>query len=124
MSNLPKLIRDGIPKLIRERGASPKIRLLDSEELNSWLVRKLREEVSEFEKMPSIEELADILEVVISLTVNLGVTFEDVEKERKRKFLERGGFQQGICSRTLRSLSNFKFHRSSVSSVSGIKLCG
>ena len=96
MLNFPKLVRDRIPDLIKERGATPRVQLLSDRDLHHWLIRKLREECSEFEEAPSVEELADVLEVIVALASSIGATFEDVEMERQRKFSERGGFQKGI----------------------------
>ncbi len=96
MPDFPKLVRDRIPDLIKERGAAPRVQLLSDSDLYPWLIRKLREECLEFEESPSVEELADVLEVIIALALSIGATFEDVEMERRRKFSERGGFQKGI----------------------------
>jgi predicted house-cleaning noncanonical NTP pyrophosphatase (MazG superfamily) len=96
MHNFPKLVRDRIPELIKERGATPRIQLLSTRDLYPWLIRKLREECLEFEETPSVEELADVLEVLVALASSIGITFEDVEMERRRKLSERGGFQKGI----------------------------
>lgn len=96
MKHLPKLVRDRIPEIIRERGAVPHIRILGRESLYPRLLDKLREEIREFEESPCAEELADISEVLRTLALTLNIPYEEVEMERERKFRERGGFQQGI----------------------------
>jgi predicted house-cleaning noncanonical NTP pyrophosphatase (MazG superfamily) len=65
MSRLPKLVRDRIPDLISERGATPHVRFLGRQEFYAGLLDKLREEMSEFELNPGLEELADLSEVLL-----------------------------------------------------------
>jgi Uncharacterized conserved protein len=45
----------------------------------------------------SVEELADILEVIYAIAASKGLPFETVEEIRRRKKAERGGFQEKIC---------------------------
>lgn len=96
MSRLPKLVRDKIPDLIRQRGGMPHVRFLGEEQFYAGLLDKLREEMSEFEANPSAEELADLSEVLHGLAMRLGIPFGEVERERLAKYETRGGFEQGI----------------------------
>lgn len=90
-----KLVRDKIPEIIRADGLEPSMRILDDDEYLAELVKKLREELAEFESDQSLEELADIAEVVLALADVLGGRAE-LEKTRKEKSAKRGGFKKKI----------------------------
>ena len=92
-----KLVRDKIPEILQREGKKFRVvARLRGEELVQALIDKLREEVEEFASTRSIEELADILEVVDALARQLGSSLEQVLELKRRKQLERGGFQEGI----------------------------
>ena len=88
-----KLVRDGIPDIIRREGAYPVVYRADAGEYRCLLRAKLCEEVAEFLKAPdSVEELADILEVVRALAVDLGTSREGLDDVAADKARKRGGF--------------------------------
>jgi predicted house-cleaning noncanonical NTP pyrophosphatase (MazG superfamily) len=90
-----KLVRDGIPEIIRRDGAEPVTYAAEPEEYRRRLREKLREEVAEFldaDEGTAVEELADVLEVVRALAVDLGAGIEGLEKARRAKAEARGGF--------------------------------
>jgi predicted house-cleaning noncanonical NTP pyrophosphatase (MazG superfamily) len=87
-----KLVRDKIPQIIRKNGAEPKVRVADVDEYPSLLRAKLVEEVDEFLDSNNPEELADILQVLLTLAENLGIDRNNLEKLRAVKESERGGF--------------------------------
>ncbi len=89
-----KLVRDGIPAIIRQSGSPCEVRVASHGEFLEHLHRKLDEEVAEFHEKPSIEELADILEVAYALGLELGVLPPDLERARLNKRSKRGGFEQ------------------------------
>ena len=91
-----KLVRDFIPGLILRHGDRPVTRILDEEEFGLELTRKLREEVDEFCESGTVEELADILEVVYALAGESGIDRDTLEEIRGRKRRERGGFEKRI----------------------------
>ncbi|GAA3162316.1 MULTISPECIES: nucleoside triphosphate pyrophosphohydrolase [Streptomyces] len=94
-STAGKLVRDRIPQIIREDGAEPIVRTAGPEEYRRRLRDKLGEEVAEFlaaDETGALEELADVLEVVRALAVDLGVGSGQLEKAREAKARERGGF--------------------------------
>ena len=90
-----KLVRDGIPEIIRARGGVPLVREAAAAEYRGLLHRKLLEEAHEVlaaDEGSAAEELADVLEVVAALAVDLGTDLDHVHKLREQKAQERGGF--------------------------------
>jgi predicted house-cleaning noncanonical NTP pyrophosphatase (MazG superfamily) len=93
---MPKLVGDKIPEMIRTRGEEVRTHVLDEAELSLELRRKLREETEEFLGPGSLEELADVLEVVYALAQTQGLSREELETIRLNKRQERGGFEKRI----------------------------
>lgn len=91
-----KLVRDKIPEIIAADGKKAVTRILNDEEFKFYLEKKLDEEVAEFHESKSLEELADILEVVFALNRAYGYSLEAVYAKKLNKFIERGGFTQKI----------------------------
>jgi predicted house-cleaning noncanonical NTP pyrophosphatase (MazG superfamily) len=92
-----KLVRDKIPQIIRSKGVEPVIYTASSEEYDTRLRDKLREEVEEFIASDSDpEELADVLEVLYALAERTGTDRQQLEKLRRTKAEERGGFADRI----------------------------
>ena len=91
-----KLVRDRIPEIIRKNGSEPVTRILDEQEYLQELVKKLKEEMAEFEAEPSAEELADIQEVLIALRAALGISDGEVEDLRLKKANTNGRFKKRI----------------------------
>lgn len=91
-----KLIRDGLPQIMRAQGQRVFERALDDAQYLAELKRKLVEEAAEAASAGPdslIEELADVLEVVIALAQAAGAGLEEVEAKRLAKRAERGGFE-------------------------------
>ena len=97
-----KLVRDRIPEIIRAGGNDCIARTLDADAYRARLEDKLLEEVAEFRADHSVEELADILEVVYAAAKAWGSTPEEVEAMRMRKREERGGFDERILLECVR----------------------
>lgn len=91
-----KLVRDKIPEIVRERGAEPVTRIADADEYRGLLRDKLVEEVEEFLDSEDPHELADVLEVLLALAIDLGVDRDQLERLRTAKVAERGGFSRRI----------------------------
>ena len=91
-----KLVRDRIPEIIEANGQSCLYRILNDQEYLDALDAKLSEELSEYLEDRSIEELADLLEVIRSVITARGSTYEQVESLRKAKAEKRGGFEKRI----------------------------
>jgi len=94
-----KLVRDKIPEIITENGAVPYVRVLDDNEYKEALEKKLLEEYREVIEATGndrIEELADMLEVMCSLTYLEGKDLNDIILAMERKKNERGGFTKKL----------------------------
>lgn len=91
-----KLIRDKIPGIIASKGGSAEIRVLSAEEYPVYLEAKLDEEVGEYHRDKTAEELADILEVVYALAAEKGVSKEELMDIYQKKHDDRGGFEQKL----------------------------
>lgn len=91
-----KLVRDKIPDIIKNTGKVPHCHILSDEEYLSELDRKLNEECAEYQADKSIEELADMLEVMYAIAEVRGYSVAELEKIRAEKAEKRGGFKQKI----------------------------
>ena len=94
MTTYNKLVRDRIPEILEAKGKKYTVRQVGvGFEKGNYLRKKLVEETDEFLKEPSIEELADVQEVVLALAENMGFTRDDLEIVREAKVIQRGGFE-------------------------------
>lgn len=94
-----KLVRDKIPDIIIKNGEKPITRILSDEEYKIELEKKLKEELEEVLNSSSkerLEELADLLEVMISLAKIDNYTLEDIINKREEKREKRGGFTRKL----------------------------
>lgn len=96
MKNYNKLVRDKIVDIIEAEGRIAKYRILDGEAYRQALNKKLQEEVKEYLEDNSVEELADIVEVVYGLLNCMNVSVQDFEKIRMDKREKRGAFEKRI----------------------------
>ena len=87
-----KLVRDKIPQIIESNGQKAFVRFLEDEEYLASLEEKLDEEVGEYHRDKSIEELADILEVVYALADEIG-SRDELMDVYNNKHQSRGGFK-------------------------------
>jgi len=91
-----KLVRDKIPSIILKHGNNPRVRRANPEEIDYLLRQKAVEEAQELLASGSLEELADLLEVILALLKHRGVSWETLEEIRLRKQTARGGFDEGF----------------------------
>ncbi|MGZ9586419.1 nucleoside triphosphate pyrophosphohydrolase [Paenibacillus marinisediminis] len=95
-----KLVRDLIPQIIKSTGKEFRTRILDEEEYKKELIIKLKEESEEYftaqSPKESLEELADMLEIIRALAPVHGATWEQLEALREKKAKARGGFQERV----------------------------
>ena len=91
-----KLVRDKIPQIIIEDGRTPIVRTLSDEEYLSELDRKLNEEVAEYQADKSLEEMADVLEVLLAICEARGHSVDELMEVRDKKREKRGGFRDKV----------------------------
>ena len=95
-----KLVRDGIPALLHERGVRAETRVLSGEHLLAALRTKVDEELAEYDAAPTdddaLDELADVLEVVYAFAAARGWAPSALDGRRARNADERGTFGAGI----------------------------
>ena len=91
-----KLVRDKIPQIITDSGRIPITRILTDEEYLTELDKKLLEEVAEYQADKSIEEMADVLEVLLAICEARGHSVEELMEVRNAKRAVRGGFEEKI----------------------------
>ena len=91
-----KLVRDRIPEIIEADGKVPVTRILSEEEYLNALDIKLEEEVAEYQSDKSIEEMADVLEVLFAICEAKGYSVEQLMEVKQKKEDSRGGFKKRI----------------------------
>ena len=91
-----KLVRDRIPEIIEASCKTCSCRILPDSEYLEMLDEKLNEELSEYQESKSMEELADLMEVIRAAAKARGSSIEEVEKIRREKAEKRGGFEKKI----------------------------
>ena len=91
-----KLVRDRIPEIIEGSGKTCATRILPQAEYLAALDAKLTEELAEYQADKSMEELADLLEVMMAVAEARGHSFAEVEAIRRAKAEKRGGFRERI----------------------------
>jgi predicted house-cleaning noncanonical NTP pyrophosphatase (MazG superfamily) len=91
-----KLVRDGIPEVIRANGEEPVTRVLSEEEYAGAVLEKVLEEAAELHAATSDEErlaeAADVYEVLVAVAASCGSTIDEVVRRAAAKRAERGGF--------------------------------
>lgn len=91
-----KLVRDRIQEIIEKSGKKCICETLSKEKYIAMLDAKLSEELAEYQESKSLEELADLLEVMGAVVKARGYTWEQLTDIRKKKKEERGGFEKRI----------------------------
>ena len=83
-----KLVRDKIPEIIEKSGKKCVVEVMDKETYIQYLDRNQSDK--------SIEELADLLEVMQAVAVARGYSAEELDNVRKEKATNRGGFEKRL----------------------------
>lgn len=97
-----KLVRDRIPEIIEADGKTCVTEILPDEQYLEMLDAKLTEELSEYQESYSLEELADLLEVLRAVVKARGWTWEELELVRQDKAAKRGSFEKKILLKEVR----------------------
>lgn len=90
----PKIVRDRIPEIIEKSGRTPIYDVVSIDEAIEGLETKLSEELEEYMADHSLEEMADLLEVMHGILFLKGISWEELENVRLAKRAERGGFER------------------------------
>lgn len=104
-----KLVRDRIPEIIEADGKACTWETLSQEEYLSLLDEKLNEELAEYQESKSLEELADLLEVMQAVVRARGWTLEQLEQLRADKAARRGGFEKRILLTSVRKKEDYRY---------------
>ena len=100
MSTYNKLIRDRIPETLEQSGKKFTVETLNHDRYILELKKKLNDEIVEYQDAATneeaLEELADMLEVIYSLTAVHKSSVEELEKIRANKAAERGSFEDKL----------------------------
>lgn len=91
-----KLVRDRIPQIIESTGKTCRTQVLSDADYLALLDEKLDEELAEYQQSKSLEELADLLEVMQAVVAARGYTWEQLLTVKEEKKTARGGFADKI----------------------------
>lgn len=91
-----KLVRDFIPEIIEKSGKTYLTATLSDDAYLHMLDLKLDEELAEYQESKSIEELADLIEVIAAVAKARGCSREQLMRIRDQKRGKRGGFEKKI----------------------------
>ena len=91
-----KLVRDRIPEIIEASGKNCTVEVLPNDAYIQALDAKLNEELAEYQESKSLEELADLLEVMQATVIARGYTLDELERIRSEKAAKRGGFAKRL----------------------------
>lgn len=94
-----KLVRDKNPEIIKNNNEEPITRILNDIDYKKELENKLYEEYQEVLEATGkdrLEELADMLEIISSLTKLENSTLNNVIEIANKKVLKRGSFENKI----------------------------
>lgn len=94
-----KLVRDGIPAILRQRGEQAVFYVAEGEEVTERLRTKLVEEVLEFLAADTFramcQELGDVFDVLDELLSRFGVSPDAFDAMRTQKVAAYGAFSGG-----------------------------
>ena len=101
MNEYDKLIRDKIPEIIEQSGKKCIVEVMDNDTYIEYLDQKLNEELAEYQQDKSIEELADLLEVMYAVVTARGYSVAELERIRLEKAEKRGAFEKKLLLKSV-----------------------
>ena len=101
MIEYDKLIRDKIPEIIEQSGKKCIVEVMDDDTYIEYLDQKLNEELAEYQQDKSIEELADLLEVMYAVVTARGYSVAELERIRLEKAEKRGAFEKKLLLKSV-----------------------
>ena len=101
MIEYDKHIRDKIPEIIEQSGKKCIIEVMDNDTYIEYLDQKLNEELAEYQQDKSIEELADLLEVMYAVVTARGYSVAELERIRLEKAEKRGAFEKRLLLKSV-----------------------
>ena len=101
MIEYDKLIRDKIPEIIEQSGKKCIVEVMDNDTYIEYLDQKLNEELAEYQQDKSIEELADLLEVMYAVVTARGYSVAELERIRLEKAEKRGAFEKRLLLKSV-----------------------
>ncbi len=96
-----KLVRDKIVENIELKGSKCTYKILDDEKYSKELDKKLLEEANEYITDHSIEEMADLMQVITDICKSRNLNKDDIEKTMQQKYDKKGGFSKKIYLKTV-----------------------
>lgn len=96
-----KLVRDKIIENIELKGSKCTYEILDDEKYSKELDKKLLEEANEYITDHSIEEMADLMQVITDICKSRNLNKDDIEKTMQQKYDKKGGFSKKIYLKTV-----------------------
>jgi predicted house-cleaning noncanonical NTP pyrophosphatase (MazG superfamily) len=94
--NRNKAIRDKIPEIIKESGSKCNVKTLSDKEFLEKMEKKLDEEVAEYHQSKSVEEIADIMEVLERIAELRGASVKELIRIKNEKSQKRGKFEKNL----------------------------
>lgn len=92
-----KLVRDRIPEIIEFDGKTCIWETLSDADYLRLLEEKMNEELSEYQQSKSLEELADLLEVMQAVVKARRWTWEELEQVRAEKLSSEADLRRRFC---------------------------
>jgi len=97
MKTNSKLVRDLVPHIIESENRKPITKiLLNNEEYEKELHKKMQEELEEYFESGDIMELVDLGEVMHALLELKGVSIQEYQELRLKKLQEKGSFKKRV----------------------------
>jgi predicted house-cleaning noncanonical NTP pyrophosphatase (MazG superfamily) len=97
MTTYNKLVRDKIVKILKKSSIGYKYHIAkDDTEFLEKLYEKLQEEIQEFREKPSLEEFADILQVLEAIAKFNEFDLNKIKEAKANKLHNKGGFNNRI----------------------------